>query len=66
MTDTKDIEKIRVYHEALADILCWMDGYSAALQSGVAFNHINAQALREMKSDLYGKLYGKAPSWLTN
>lgn len=57
-------EKIELYHDALADILCWIDGYCAAEQSGRTFERLNILSLRELKSDLYGKLWGVAPDWL--
>lgn len=57
-------EKIREYHDALADILCWTDGYCAAANAADPFIHLNLLALRELKSDLYGKLYGKTPKWI--
>ena len=55
---------LRIYHDSLADILCWMDGYSAAMQQGNAFIHVNVDGLRSLKSDLYGALYGKSPEWI--
>ena len=59
----KHEETIKLYHEALADILCWMDGYIAG-GGGEHIQRLNVSGLRELKSDLYGKLYGKAPAWL--
>jgi hypothetical protein len=50
--EAKRREMIRHYYEALGDILCWIDGYSAALQSGAPFQRLNILALRELKSDL--------------
>jgi len=52
------------YHEALADILCWVDGYEAASHGQDPFARLNIRSLRNLKSDLHRKLYGKAPEWI--
>lgn len=57
---------LRTYHDSLADILCWIDGYQAANQSGIGFERLNIDGLRDLKSDLYGALYGKSPAWINS
>jgi len=52
-------EKIREYHDALADILCWVDGYCAALGSNIAFERLNLGSLRDMKRELHSHIWGE-------
>jgi len=56
------MEELKIYHEALADILCWIDGYHAGGGSGLS--RLNLEGLSKLKGDLQDAIYGSCPLWI--
>lgn len=40
------------YHEAMADIICWIDGFRAASRDSDFFYNIHLSALMDLKREL--------------
>jgi hypothetical protein len=43
----------RLYHEAIADVICWMSGYKAA---GGVIDYVNLSRIEELKTKLQEKM----------
>jgi len=56
MTD-KTKEEYRGYHEAMADILCWISGFKAASEDNSVLDCVDLYKLRELKKWLNSKAY---------